>query len=81
MPGVRAYTPADLARILAERRLGTPSTRDVVVDGERDRHGRPVKIIVDQLGNLVRERWTGQDAFVFLPHLKVRWRPIVEEER
>lgn len=74
---------ADLSRlrgILQERAIGTPATRDVVA-GYRDGRGRPVKLTVDQLGNLVQERWEGQDAFVFLPHLRVQWRPIATEER
>ncbi|MGW6498544.1 hypothetical protein [Nonomuraea angiospora] len=69
-----------LRRRLAERGLGRPSTRDLVT-GYRDRRGRPVKVTVDQLGNIVQERQEGQDAFVFLPHLKVRWRTITTEER
>lgn len=70
---------AALRRLLHGRRtLGTPSTRDLVT-GYRDRRGRPVKVRVDQLGNIVQERWTGQDAYVFLPLLRVR--PNVEEIR
>lgn len=80
MPGMQPYDLARLAGRLAERSLGTPSTRDLV-DGYRDQEGRPVKLTVDQLGNLVQERWTGLDAFVFLPHLKMRWRPTAVEER
>ncbi|MEV0586316.1 hypothetical protein [Nonomuraea sp. NPDC050310] len=70
----------DLRRRLAERGLGRPSTRDLVL-GYRDATGRPVKLTVDQLGHLVQERWTGQDAEIFLPHLRVQWRPIATEER
>ncbi|WP_101788643.1 hypothetical protein [Nonomuraea indica] len=65
---------AQLRRMLAarhDRRAGAPSTRNVVT-GYRDHRGRPVKVTVDQLGNIVHERWTGQDAFVFLPLIRVR---------
>lgn len=84
MSEITPCTAADLARIRAllaarhGRPVGTPSTRDRVRE-HRDERGRPVKVTLDQLGNIVRERWTGQDAFVFLPLLRVR--RTIEEVR
>ncbi|HEY9521922.1 MAG TPA: hypothetical protein VIR33_01680 [Thermopolyspora sp.] len=71
---VEGYTPADLARmktVQARPKGWTWRTRDQVRE-YRDKRGRPVKVIRDQLGNYVRLRWTGQDAHVFLPAVRVR---------
>ncbi len=64
MPGVTPYSAADLARlrsVQARPQGWTWRTRDQVHE-DRDEHGRPFKVTVDQLGNRVRERWTGQDV-------------------
>lgn len=73
MPGLQAYTSADLARLrsVAVRSRGFSHRVKDQVRESRDQRGRPVKVTRDQLGNLVRERWEGQDVHVFLPHLRI----------
>lgn len=80
---VQPYSAADLARLrsVQARPQGWSHRVKPQVREHRDEQRRPVKRTLDELGNIVQERWTGQDAFLFLPHLRVRWHNITTEER
>ncbi|NRQ35979.1 hypothetical protein HII36_29715 [Nonomuraea sp. NN258] len=88
MPGLQGYSPADLARLRSAQHIRggrTHATRDQVRE-YRDGAGRLVQERTDQLGSIIRRRRVGregeaQDVEVFLPHLRVQWRPIATEER
>lgn len=78
---IKPYTAADLERLrsVQVRPTGwTWRTRNQVRE-HRDERGRWVRVTRDQLGNLIRERWEGQDVKIFMPHLRVIGR--VREER
>ncbi|WP_326637266.1 hypothetical protein OG884_26480 [Streptosporangium sp. NBC_01755] len=79
---IQPYTPADLLRLqsVQTRPRGWSNRIKPKVTGGRDAQRRPVKVTLDELGNLIRERWTGQDVHIFLPHLRVR-HSITEERR
>lgn len=80
---VQGYTPSDLTRLrsVAARPRGwshrvkpkVTEYRDVVT-------GHWIKVTRDELGNRIRMRWSGQDAHIILPHLRINpWTGITEE--
>lgn len=80
---VQGYTEADLRRLRSvhARAQGFSHRVRPVVREYRDLEtGHWIKVIKDELGNRVRMRWSGQDARIVLPHLRVNpWVGITEE--
>ncbi|MEV4245224.1 hypothetical protein AB0J63_17635 [Streptosporangium canum] len=74
MPELQGYGPADLARLrsVAVRPRGwSHRVKNQVTEYRHPVTGERIKVIRDQLGNKVRLRSHGQDAHVFLPHLRI----------
>jgi hypothetical protein len=81
---VQGYTPADLARLrsVGIRPQGWSHRVKPQVREYRDEQtGHWIKVIRSE-HNTIRMRWSGQDAHVILPHLRLRPRlGIITEER
>jgi hypothetical protein len=71
---VQGYTEADLRKlksVQARPRGWSHQIRPVVREYRDVVTGHWIKVIKDQHGNHVRMRWSGQDAHVVLPHIRI----------
>lgn len=84
MFGVQAYTEADLGRLrsVVVRPNGWSHRVKPIRREYRDEQtGHWIKVTKDPLGNFIRMRWSGQDAHVILPHLRISpWTGITISE-
>lgn len=72
--GVQAYTEADLRRLKSvtiRPRGWSHRVRPQVTEYKDVVTGHWIKVIRDEYQR-VRMRWSGQDAHVILPHLRIR---------
>lgn len=85
MSEVQGYTEADLCKlrsVAVHPRGWSHRIRPIVREYRDEQSGHYIKVIKDQLGNKIRMRWEGQDAHIFLPHLRVDpWTGITIEEQ
>ena len=74
MPELQGYGPADLARLRSVAVRPRGWSHRVKPKATEYRHPitqERIKVILDELGNKIRMRRHGQDAHVFLPHLRI----------
>lgn len=72
---IQGYGPADLARLRSVQvrpRGWSYRIRPKVREYRHPVTGERIKLIKDIAGNLTRMRRHGQDATVFLPHLRIQ---------